>query len=107
MTLLAEEVYAAEVINSRLNKPAILEALGANRRRRGRKGYPVWTLWRCVLAKHYLGLPSTAALIRILHRNPFIARACGIESPQAIPVKSTFSKFYVKLFRLAWRLEGS
>ena len=54
-------------------------------------------LWRCVVTKHHLGLPSTAALIRTLGQNPFIARACGIDSPDRIPHKATFSRFFLRL----------
>ena len=36
-------------------------------------------------------------MIRTLERNPFIAYACGIESPDDIPHKSTFSRFFARL----------
>ncbi len=65
--------------------------------RRGPKGHPAYTLWRCFLAKHYLSLPSTAAMIRTLINNPFVAQACGIPSPNAIPHEATFSRFFAKL----------
>ncbi len=65
--------------------------------RRGQKGYPVRVLWHCFIAKYVMGLSSTAALIRTLENNPFVAEACGISSPEAIPHKSTFSRFFAKL----------
>jgi len=65
--------------------------------RRGPKGHPVYTLWRCFITKHHLGLNSTDAMIRTLRHNPFIAQACGIQSPEAIPHKATFSRFFTKL----------
>ena len=51
------------------------------------------------MTKHYMGLASTAALIRTLMNNPFVARACGIESPDDIPHEATFSRFFAKLTR--------
>jgi len=75
--------------------------------RRGPKGHPVETLWRCFVTKYVLGLESTAALIRTLHNNPFIAQACGLNSSDTIPHESTFSRFFAKLsqFRMAARLK--
>lgn len=67
--------------------------------RRGPKGHPVEVLWHCLIAKYVLGLASTEALRRELLNNPWIALACGISSPQDIPHKSTFSRFFAKLSR--------
>ncbi|MCH7656219.1 MAG: transposase [Chloroflexi bacterium] len=67
--------------------------------RRGPKGHPMRVLWQCFVAKYRLGLPSTDAMIRALHDNPYLATACGIDSPDAIPHKSTFSRFFAKLAR--------
>lgn len=50
-----------------------------------------------MITKYVLGLPSTAALIRTLEQNPFIAEVCGIASPDAIPLKSAFTRFIYKL----------
>ena len=66
-------------------------------RRRGRPGYNPEILWRCYVAYYYLGLESVSALIRTLYDNPFIALACGIDSPDAIPSQPTFSRFGSKL----------
>ena len=66
-------------------------------RRRGRPGYEPKILWRCYVAYYYLGLESVSALIRLLHDNPFIAQACGIDSPDEIPSQPTFSRFGSKL----------
>ena len=65
--------------------------------RRGPKGHSAYTLWRCFIAKHYLGLDSTDAMIRTLVNNPWIANACGIPWPNGIPHKSTFSRFFKRL----------
>ena len=65
--------------------------------RRGPKGHSVRVLWRCFLAKHALGLPSTAAMIRMLQVSPPIAEACGVLSPDEIPHKATFSRFFTRL----------
>ncbi len=81
---------------SRLDDSELLKTL-TGPARRGPKGYDMTILWRCVVTKHHLGLPSTAALIRTLHQNPFVARACGIGSPENIPHKATFSRFYLRL----------
>lgn len=66
---------------------------------RGPKGHPMRMLWQCFVAKYRLGLASTDAMIRALHDNPYLATACGIDSPDAIPHKSTFSRFFAKLAR--------
>lgn len=66
-------------------------------RRRGRPGYDPEILWHCFIAYYFLGLPSVSELIRRLYDNPYIARACGIESPDAIPSQPTFSRFFTKL----------
>ena len=76
----------------------LLAAL-AGPRRRGPKGHPLRVLWQCFVAKHRLGLSSTDAMIRALHDNPYLAAVCGIDSPKAIPHKSTFSRFFAKLAR--------
>ena len=83
---------------ARLDDSELLAALQGPARR-GPKGHSVRTLWHCFLTKHYLGLPSTAALIRTLRNNPFVARACGIASPNDIPHEATFSRFFAKLTR--------
>ena len=54
-------------------------------------------LWQSFVAKYVLGLESTAALIRTLINNPFIAGACGIHSPEAVPHEATYSRFFAKL----------
>jgi len=79
-----------------LDDAPLLQAL-TGPTRRGPKGHPAYTLWRCFIAKYYLGLPSTDALIRTLANNPWIAQACGIPWPNGIPHKSTFSRFFARL----------
>jgi IS5 family transposase len=85
-----------EAAFAKLNDEALLNALTGTIRR-GPKGHNVKVLWHCMVAKHILGLSSTDALIRELHNNPLIAKVCGIESPLAIPHKSTFSRFIARL----------
>ena len=79
-----------------LDDSPLLDAL-VGPTRRGPKGHPAATLWRCFVAKHILGIESTAELIRTLENNPFIAGACGVTG--AVPHKSTFSRFFAKLTR--------
>ena len=66
-------------------------------KRRGRPGYDPKILWRCYLVRYVLGLPSVSALIRYIQDNPFVARACGIETPADFPSQPTFSRFLTKL----------
>lgn len=44
-----------------------------------------------------LNLPSFAALIRYLERNPFVAQICGIDNYESIPSKFAYSRFMRKL----------
>ncbi len=66
-------------------------------RRFGRPGYQAQILWRCYIVRYVLGLPSVSALIHTLQDNPYIARACGIETPSGFPSQPTFSRFFTKL----------
>lgn len=63
----------------------------------GRNGYTYRVLWRTYIAMTMLNLPSFAALIRTLENNPYIALACGIVRPDAIPSKFAYSRFMRKL----------
>ncbi len=74
----------------------LLDALRGPRRR-GRPGYDPEILWHCYVAYYFLGLPSVSELIRRLHDNPYMAEACGIDSPSTIPSQPTFSRFFAKL----------
>jgi len=65
--------------------------------RRGPRGYDPETLWHCYVTYYLLGRPSVSDLIRLLHDNPYIARACGIDSSRGIPSQPTFSRFFTKL----------
>lgn len=89
-------VAQLKALFERLDDAALLERL-TGPTRRGPKGHPVQVLWRCLVTKYVLGIPSTAALIRTLQNNPYIAEACGIASPDAIPHESTFSRFFARL----------
>jgi IS5 family transposase len=91
-------VAELQAVFDRLDDKPLLDAL-TGPVRRGPKGYPARTLWRCYVTKYVLGLPSTAALLRELRNNPYIARACGIESPDLIPHEATFSRFFARLSR--------
>ncbi len=91
-------VQELQVLFGRLDASPLLSAL-IGPVRRGPKGHPVEVLWRCFITRYVLGLESVAALIRLLESNPFIAAACGIGSPEAIPHKSTFSRFFSRLTR--------
>ena len=87
------------------DEPLIQALIGPTRR--GPKGHPVEALWHCVVARYVLGLASTEALRRELRNNPFVAQACGIESPDAIPHHSTFSRFFSRLskYRMAAKVK--
>ncbi len=85
-----------QTLFANLDDSPLLEALTGSTRR-GPKGHPMQVLWHCFVAKYYLSLPSTDALIRTLVNNPWIAQACGIPWPDGIPHKSTFSRFFAKL----------
>ncbi len=67
--------------------------------RRGPKGHDPRILLRCILMRYAMGLPSTAAMLRTLHDNPYAMRACGIYDPDQIPHESTFSRFIDRLTR--------
>jgi len=73
--------------------------------RRGPRGYDPKILWRCYIVYYFLGLPSVSELVRRLYGNPYIAKACGIDSPQDIPSQPTFSRFFAKLSRRLVRAE--
>ena len=85
-----------EAIFEALPDEDLLKAL-TGPRRRGRPGYQAKILWHSYIVRYVLGLPSVSALIRLLEDNPFIAEACGIESPDDIPSQPTFSRFFTKL----------
>lgn len=91
-------VAELEAVFLRLDDAELLVALSGPLRR-GPKGYPVKVLWHCFIARYVLDLDSTAALIRTLTNNPYIAAACGLPSPDAIPHEATFSRFFAKLAR--------
>ena len=63
----------------------------------GRRGYTSQVFWRTYVAMTVLNLPSFAALIRTLENNPYLAQACGITHPDAIPSKFAYSRFLRKL----------
>ncbi|MCX5992415.1 MAG: transposase [Chloroflexi bacterium] len=80
----------------------LLEALRGPRRR-GPHGYDPEILWHCFVAYYLLGRPSVSDLIRLLHDNPYVAKACGIDSPESIPSQPTFSRFFTKLSKRLMR----
>ena len=89
-------VQELQTLFKSLDDTSLLIALSGPTRR-GPKGHPVRVLWHCFIAKHFLEVPSTAALIRMLVNNPWIALACGISTPESIPHEATFSRFFKKL----------
>ena len=54
---------------------------------------------------YLLSKPSVSDLIRLLQDNPYIARACGIDSPWGIPSQPTFSRFFTKLSKRLMRAQ--
>ena len=97
-------VAELQAVFEKLDDSALLIAIQGSIRR-GPKGHPVQNLWRCFVMKYALGLPSTAAMMRTLHNNPFIAEACGIPSPDKIPDPSTFSRFFTRLAKYLPRVK--
>ena len=89
-------VTELEAIFKELPDEELLAKL-APKRRFGRPGYSPEILWHCFIAYYYLGIPSVSDLIRLLYDNPYIASACGIDSPAGIPSQPTFSRFFTKL----------
>ena len=89
-------VSVLQAVFAQLDDSPLLNALRGPVRR-GPKGHPHRVLWQSFVAKYVLGLESTAALIRTLINNPFIAGACGIHSPEAVPHEATYSRFFAKL----------
>ena len=89
-------VAELESVFATLDDEPLLNALKGPTRR-GPKGYPIQTLWRCVVVKYYLGLDSTATLLRTLQNNPFIAGACGITTLNGVPSDPTMSRFFKRL----------
>ena len=94
----AEPLLVGELqtLFGKLDDAAVVKAL-IGPKRRGPKGHSAWVLWHCFVVKYYLGLSSTAELLRVLHRNPYIARTVGIETVLDIPHKATFSRFFKRL----------
>ena len=64
----------------------------------GRPGYLLESLLKGVLAGYYLGLKSTAHIVRRLQEDTILAVTCGFD-PRDIPHRSTFSRFKKKLSR--------
>lgn len=60
----------------------------------GRKGYPAGPLWRAYLLMFILNLPSTNALIRLLHENRQLRRLCKF---RRMPHRTTFNRFIQRL----------
>lgn len=89
-------VTELQAVFDRLDDAHLLLAL-IGPTRRGPKGHSIQMLWRCFVAKHYLSLPSTRAMIRTLVNNPWIADVCGILSQEDIPHEATFSRFFAKM----------
>jgi transposase len=72
-------------------------------RRRGPHGYDHVILWHSYIAYYYLGLHSVSDLIRLLHDNPYIASACGIDWPAGLPSQPTFSRFFTRLTKKGFK----
>jgi hypothetical protein len=64
----------------------------------GRFGYRLEWLLKAVVASHYLGVKSTAAIVRRLQEDEDLTLVCGFH-PEDIPHRTTFSRFIGKLRR--------
>lgn len=71
----------------------------------GRFGYPLEWLLKGVVASHYLGVKSTAAIVRRLQEDEVLALTCGFD-PENIPHRTTFSRFIGKLRRYQHLLDA-
>ena len=89
-------VHELRTVFEALNDVGLIDAL-TDPPRRGPKGYPVRVLWHCFITKYYLGMDSTAALLRGLRDNPFLAYACGLTEEKGVPSEPTMSRFFKKL----------
>lgn len=85
-----------EAIFAALPDSEFLDALRGPKRR-GRPGHDPRVLWRCHVTRYALGIESVSALLRLLRENPYIAQACGIETPADMPSQPTLSRFGTKL----------
>ncbi len=73
----------------------IVATILAYRPRAGRPGWDPHVLWRSYVAAFYLGLPTTAALIRHLEDSAAIRHLCGFED--TLPSRPTFTRFFSRL----------
>jgi len=92
-TVFARELNA---IFNNLHDGELLKALERTRWT-GRPGYPIKVMWRSTIASYVLNIPTIQELIRILHRNPFIAMQCGIYYKEEIPTRFCYYRFAKKL----------
>ena len=60
----------------------------------GRRGYSPRSLWRAVIAGHYLNIPTTIGLVRRLQEDPQLLRVCGFA---AVPSRLTVGRFLSRL----------
>lgn len=60
----------------------------------GRRGYSPRSLWRAVIAGHYLNIPTTIGLVRRLQEDPQLLRACGF---MVVPSRITVGRFLRRL----------
>lgn len=62
----------------------------------GRKGSDKKAMFRALVLKKLMGLPTTKSLITCLKYSPLLAYWCGFEVLKKIPSESTFSRFEAK-----------
>lgn len=60
----------------------------------GRRGHSPRSIWRAVIAGHYLNIPTTIGLVRRLQEDPQLLRACGFT---AVPSRITIGRFLRRL----------
>ena len=81
----------------------LIEALN-DKRKNGRNDYSNDSMFRCLIARIYFEHPTTQSLINELQRNPYLRRACRIEtkvnkdgSKQLAPDNAVFTRFEQRL----------
>jgi IS5 family transposase len=102
VTLSSPLVEELEGIFASIPYQELLDAILKERTRAfsplGRFGYPLEWLLKGVVASHYLGVKSTAAIVRRLQEDEVLAVTCGF-NPDEIPHRTIFSRFIGKLRR--------
>ena len=80
------------ILNTIISTPLLVRLKAY--RHTGRRGYPLYALWRAYIASLVLNLPSTNALIRMLDSSLELRLLCGFN---ILPHRTTFNRFIRRL----------